>query len=105
MENNKIKSLYRYTSNNEGIWSAGKRLLPEDLIDEANENRKWLLKPQLPAGDYRFYLTEKGKEQYEKTLLKTHKKYLPKIKIEEINPLTIGKIVYEDEWQVVVENK
>lgn len=61
----KYKKLYRYTANGEGIWSAGKRLLPEDLIEEAWEARKWMPKPQLPDGDYRFYLTEKGKEKYE----------------------------------------
>lgn len=98
-----MQKLYRYTSNGEGIWSAGKRLLPTDLIDEAFEQRKWMPRPELPNGNYRFLLTEKGKEQYKKTLLKVHKKYLPNIKCEEINHSDIDAIVYEDEWQVVVK--
>ncbi|MBI5126705.1 MAG: hypothetical protein HZA80_03005 [Candidatus Taylorbacteria bacterium] len=97
------KTLYRYTSNGEGIFSAGKRLLPESLVDEAWEARKWMPKPSLPEGEYRFFLTEKGKVQYESTLLKVHQKYLSNIKMEEIDPHTIGEIVYHDEWQVVVK--
>ena len=57
--------LYRYTTHGEGVWSAGKRLLPSDLVDEANENRKWMVKPDLPEGEYRFFLTELGKEKRE----------------------------------------
>lgn len=34
--------LYRYLTNGEGVWSAGKRLLPLKLVDEANQNRAWL---------------------------------------------------------------
>lgn len=95
--------LYRYTTNGEGVWSAGKRLLPDNLIDEAFEQRKWMQKPQLPNGEYRFFLTEKGKEQYEKTLLNVHKKYLPNIKCEEIELSDNDEIVFTDEWQVVVK--
>ena len=62
--------LYRYTTNEEGVWSAGKRLLPDNLINEAFEQRKWMKKPKLPNGEYQFFLTEKGKEQYEKNLTK-----------------------------------
>lgn len=97
--------LYRYTTNGEGIWSAGKRLLPEELADEAWEQRKWMPKPQLPDGEYRFFLTDKGKDQYEKTLLNVHKKYLTNIKSEEVDPSKIGEVVYEDEWQVVVKKE
>jgi hypothetical protein len=93
--------LYRYTSNGEGIFTIGKRELPESLVDEAYENRKWLPKPNLPEGEYRFYLTLKGKEKYEETLLNVHKKYLSNIKLEEYIP-TDEKIAYEDEWQVVL---
>jgi hypothetical protein len=95
--------LYRYTSNDEGIFSAGKRLLPENLAGEALEARKWMPKPKLPAGNYRFFLTEKGKGQYESTLLKVHQKYLSKIQCNEVDPYNIGEVVYEDEWQVVVK--
>jgi hypothetical protein len=98
---------YRYTADGEGVFSAGKRLLPKHLIEEANEARQWLPKPNLPSdGMYRFYLTLKGKEQYEKTLLKVHRKYLKNIKTEEAIIKVIknfGSIVYEDEWQIVVE--
>ena len=103
MEN---KHLYRYTSKDEGIWSAGKRLLPENLIEEANEQRKWLTKPNLPKGNYIFYMTEKGKEKYDETLLTTHKKYLSDIKQQRVSfedASKLGKIVYEDEDQIVIE--
>ncbi len=95
-------NLYRYTSNGEGIWSAGKRLLPENLVAEAFEQRKWLPKPVLPIGEYVFYLTEKGKEKYEKTLLNVHRKYLKDIQCEKIVEFDAGRIVYHDDWQVVL---
>ncbi len=97
----KKEYLYRYTTNNGGVWSAGKRLLPEDLVEEVLERKKWLPKPVLPEGNYRFYLTEKGKQKYEKTLLLSHQKYLLNIKKEKIDRNKVVKIVYEDEWQVV----
>ena len=77
--------------------------MPPELVDEAWKQRKWMPKPELPEGDYRFYLTEKGREQYEKTLLNTHKKYLPNIKSEEVDAAKIGEVVYEDDWQVVAK--
>lgn len=95
--------LYRYTSNGEGIYSIGKRLLPEPLAEEAWEARKWLPKPQLPEGKYRFFLTEKGKDQYENTLLKVHQKYLSNIDHQEVDSSKLGDVIYEDEWQVVVK--
>ena len=98
-----MEKLYRYTTNGEGVFSAGKRLLPEELINEAWENRKWLPKPSLSEGEYIFYLTQKGKEQYDKTLLNVHKKYLPNIKLEEIERKNVSGIIYEDEWQVVLK--
>ncbi len=97
----KKEYLYRYTTNNEGVWSAGKRLLPKDLVEEVLEAKKGLPKPKLPEGDYRFYLTESGKRKYESTLLLSHKKYLTKIKKEKIQRHKIINIIYEDEWQVV----
>ncbi|MEK6830997.1 MAG: hypothetical protein AABX77_03115 [Nanoarchaeota archaeon] len=100
-----MEKIYRFTTNGEGVFSAGKRLLPKNLIDEANENRKWLVKPALHDGNYRFYLTEKGKKKYEETLMLTHKKYLPDIKLEIINKNNLNKIIYEDDFQVVDEVK
>lgn len=97
--------LYRYTTNSEGVFSAGKRLLPKYLVDEANKTRAWLPKPVLSEGDYLFYLTEIGKEKYESTLLNTHKKYLENIQLDEVESNDLGKVVYEDDWQVVVNAK
>lgn len=93
--------LYRYTTKGEGVFSAGKRLLPEILVAEILEAKKWLLKPTLSSGNYRFYLTEKGAKMYEKTLLNSHKKYLQEIKKEIVDSSKIKKIIYEDEYQVV----
>ncbi len=95
------QKLYRFTTNGEGVFSAGKRLLSTSLIDEVIEAKKWIPKPTLPKGNYRFYLTEKGKKQYEKTLLHSHKKYLANIKCESINRDELKNIIYEDDWQVV----
>lgn len=93
--------LYRYLANGEGVWSAGKRLLPKALVGEANQNRAWLKKPELSDGNYRFWLKELGKEQYEQTLYKTHQKYLPNITVEEKDENELGEVAYEDEFQVV----
>jgi hypothetical protein len=96
-----MERLYRYTTNGEGVWSAGKRLLPQELVEEVNQNRAWLPKPDLPQGEYRFYMKEKGKSQYENTLMKVHQKYLSNILCEEVDSSTLGQVVYQDEWQVV----
>jgi hypothetical protein len=98
-----MEKLYRYITNGEGVFSAGKRLLPEELVEEVLEAKKWLIKPDLPEGNYRFYLTEKGKDNYEKTLLLLHKKYLQNIKQEIVGRDKLGKIVYEDKDQIVEE--
>lgn len=96
---------YRYTTNGEGVWSAGKRLLPENLVQEAVEHKKWMSKPNLPEGNYTFFFTQKGKDKYEVTLLNTHKKYLPNIICEEFEFKGDEVMVYQDEWQVVLKNK
>ena len=104
MGNKRPKFLYRYMSNNKGIWSVGKRLLPPNLIEEANKARKWLIKPKLSDGNHVFYMTYKGKKMYEKTLLKVHKKYLSNIRCEKLSFRKVNKIglvVYEDEYQIV----
>jgi len=79
------------------------RLLPPELVDEVNQNRAWLKKPNLPEGNFRFWLTELGKEKYKQTLYKTHQKYLPNITLEEKDKEDIMNIAYEDEFQVVEE--
>jgi len=97
--------LFRYLTNGEGVWAAGKRLLPPGLVEEANRNRAWLKKPSLPEGNFRFWLTELGREKYEQALYKTHQKYLPNITLEEKDKKDIMNIAYEDEFQVVEEMK
>lgn len=95
---------YRFTTNGEGVFTAGKRLLPAELVAEANINRSWLPKPQLPEGNYLFYLTEAGKEKYLDTLYKTHQKYLTNLNMEslELHPET--PIIFEDQWQIVIQS-
>jgi len=95
--------LYRFTSEGEGVFSIGKRLLPKNLVDEVIESKKWLIKPDLPKGEYRFYLTKKGKEKYLETLFKSHKKYLKDINVEKFGREELRNIIYEDEYQVVVK--
>lgn len=98
----KQEKLYRYTSNGEGIYSIGKRLLPENLANEAWEARKWLPKPVLQPGEYLFFLTEKGRRKYEETLLRIHEKYLDNIELHQLyqDELT-EEVIYQDEWQIV----
>lgn len=100
-----VMKLFRYTSNGEGVWSAGKRLLPDDLVGEAFEQRRWLPKPSLPEGEYVFYLTLKGKSRYDETLLNVHKKYLADIVCESLEVPDETSFVYVDEWQVVMKVK
>ena len=97
----KEKIVYRYTTKGEGVFSAGKRLLPENLVNEVLEAKKWLKKPNLAEGEYKFYLTRKGKEKYERTLFLSHKKYLKEIKLEKFDLNKLKNIVYQDEHQVV----
>lgn len=96
--------LYRYTANGEGVFSAGKRLLPGALAADALSAREWIIKPKLPEGSYHFYFTEAGKVMYEQTLLRVHQQYLSNLRCEEIDPTTIGTIIYEDAWQVVTRS-
>jgi len=79
--------------------------MPKELTDEVLENKKWLVKPELTEGVYLFYLTEKGREEYEKKLLNSHKKYLTDIKLETHEKENLKKIVYEDEYQIVEKLK
>ena len=60
-----------------------------------------LKKPILPEGEYKFYLTKKGKDEYEKTLLLSHKKYLENIKLEKYPFSKLKNVIYEDEYQIV----
>lgn len=57
-----LRKVYRFTVEGEGVFIVGKRLLPNHLVDEVLERKKWLVKPKLPSGEYRFYLTEKGRQ-------------------------------------------
>lgn len=97
------QKLYRYTSQEKDVFF-GDTALNKNLAELA-EAGKWLESPKLPEGSYRFFLTEKGKEEYEKSLLPLHKKYLSDISCKEADFSEIKGIVYEDEWQVVAQNK
>lgn len=96
------QKLYRHTSDKKDVFG---KIPPEDFRKEAEEAGKWLLCPELPPGEYRFFLTEKGKEEYEKTLLPVHKKYLSDISCDETDSSKLDTVAYEDEWQVVVKNE
>jgi hypothetical protein len=96
-----MAKLYRYTTNGEGVFSAGKRFLPEDLVNEAWEARKWIPKPELPEGEYLFLFTQEGLEKYEQTLKKVHEKYLENLTMEEVDTALLGDPVYQDNWQIV----
>jgi len=103
---NSNELVYRFTAKTgenkrEGVWSVGKRLLPPELVEEANANRAWLNKPTLPRGDFRFWMTDKGRAMYESSLKRVHNKYLQDIQVEAVSREKLGEIVYQDEFQVV----
>lgn len=93
--------VYRFTTEGEGTWNAGKRLLPPELIELANQNRQWLTKPSLPEGDYRSWFTEEGKSMYEQTLLSIHRLYLSNIEMIEQLRSNLGEIAYVDIYQIL----
>jgi hypothetical protein len=100
--------LYRYTTNSEGTFSAGRRLLdsqPADFIAKVLEvvrkNKEWLSLPELEHDNLEFYWTEAGNKKYEENFLPIHKEYLPNIHLEIIKLEDLpGKIVYQDENQI-----
>lgn len=95
------QKLYRYVSNKKDTFSFA---VPSENFSEAEGAKTWWPRPKLPAGEYKFFLTEKGKEEYGKTLLHIHKKYLPDISCKEVDFSEVGGMVYEDEWQIVAKN-
>jgi hypothetical protein len=97
------RKLYRYSSQKKDILSPD--TLSPEYRAEAAPAGKWLVRPELPPGEYRAFLTEKGKEEYEKMLESVHKKYFTDIVCEEIKQSEINGIVYEDEWQSIAENR
>lgn len=105
--------LYRYTSNGEGTFSAGRRLLdeqPKEFIDRmvqvVKDNKQWLVLSRIEHDNLEFFWTEKGKEEYEKTFLPMHREYLPNIEITEVKrEELLGEIVYEDEHQIGIKAK
>lgn len=102
-----IELVYYYTANNEGVFSAGKRLLEDAIaknivsLDEVLKAKEWLPKPELPEGEYRFYFTKEGNRIYGETLLTIHKKYLENIQCHIIPRANLKNIVYSDIYQVV----
>jgi hypothetical protein len=106
-ENELRQKLYRYASQEKDVFSSD-GVLAKNFAEMA-EVWKWLPTPKLPengqSASLRFFLTEKGKAEYEKTLLPLHKKYLGDISCDELKlPEINGVVIYEDEWQVVAKD-
>ena len=80
MEN--IEKLYRY-------------IVPDDI---EYKDIKFALRPWL-NNNYGVYLTEKGKENFEK-IFKIGEDY-PDIKLEIINKNDLLKIIWDDDYQIV----
>lgn len=92
------QKLYRYTAQKKDLLS------PEVLSGKQEALAKeWLLRPKLPEGEYQFFLTEKGKGEYERNLLPLQKKDFSDISCEEKELSEIDGIVYEDEWCIVAK--
>ena len=100
--------LYRYTTQGEGTFSAGRRLidslgaeLKSEVLSVVANNKSWLTLPKLNERNLEFYWTELGKSKYEESFLPVHRKYLVNIVLETIEYSELsGPVVYEDEYQI-----
>jgi hypothetical protein len=106
------KNLYRYTTNGEGTFSAGRRLidslsadLKAEVLSVVAKNKSWLTLPALSMDNLEFYWTELGRQKYEESFLVVHQKYLPNIQfIVTTYEQLSGPIVYEDIYQVGISS-
>lgn len=93
------QELHRYTTQEgEGAWHAGRRLLPGHLADEADQQRAWLSRPDLPGDGYEAWFTPQGADKYEQTLKSVHDQYL-KLRKETGRPSY--PVAYSDPHQVI----
>lgn len=99
---------YRITYNNIGIYEALKNNISFDIWKSLLKSNifNWLPKQPIYLNGYYSYFTEFGFEKFKQLILPVCKKYLndEDIKIEQFDIL-IDKIVYQDDYQVVVEKK
>lgn len=101
----KSDTLYRYTTDGKGVFRAGKEQMPEELIEEILEAKKWLANPGASHEGSTSYFTPEGAKKYEETLMPLHKKYLKNIVKEEILRTKLGDAIYKDEHQVLFGDK
>ena len=102
----KQNKYYRITYNGEGIYNALKKNISLDEWKNLLKSEKinWLPKPPNYAQNNKSYFTQKGYEQFFSLVFKIIIKYLDKekIKVEQVDNLE--SIIYEDEFQIVVNN-
>lgn len=100
------ESYYRVTYDGEGIYNAYKNKVGFTKWKEflSNGYSSWLPKPPLNYDKNLSYFTEDGYKKFMSDVMPIMKKSLNsnKIEIDEIND--IGKIVYNDKYQVVTES-
>lgn len=94
--------LYRYTADGTGVFIMEDELRPTYLERELEAAKWWLYSPDLRRDDITFYLTEKGKEMYDKTIKPLHETFLPRLHLSRIERPAADRIAHEDEFQVAV---
>ena len=98
------EGVYRYTFSGECVFTEGMKYIPSDeVLEKVTAAKQWLPQPLLPFGTYKFFLTEKGKEHYEKTLKIVHESFLKDIQCEKVSIKNIGEVVYRDAFQIIAK--
>ena len=102
-----MKSLYRVTYNNKGIYNELKKVVNKNiwLYLLSLKEFTWLPKPPTYATENESYFTKKGLDRFKKETLPIIYQYLNRknIKIETFEK--VENIIYSDEYQIVIENK
>ena len=95
---------YRITYNGEGIYNALKKCIALEKWQELLKSEKinWLPKPPSYAESNKSYFTEKGYDKFKELVLPIVYEHLDNknIQIEKVE--NISNVIYEDEFQVVI---
>jgi hypothetical protein len=102
--------LHRFTVNGVGIYDFLKKSVSPDVWKKEilpNPAVSWLPKPALPFyGNRMSWFTESGCAAFKKHTLPFFKRFLDGVRILEVvtDEVSLGPVIYEDDWQVVVSD-
>ena len=105
-ESRNTKKYYRITYNDEGIYEALKKKIGIQEWKKLLKSKAltWLPKPPVYTNTYYSYFTKLGFDTFNKLTLPIMKTYIDETEIKIDTFSKIGKIVYEDKYQVVAES-